>query len=84
MEAVLPAMYGTATLAIEVSITSMNVAIITASAISHGFTLPSDRRGSPHRSHTLGSTLIPGAAAGRRSARGFSRMRTGRRCTTFT
>ena len=36
VEAVLPAMYGTATLAMLVSMTSMKVAIITETAISQG------------------------------------------------
>src|SRR5713226_8349916 len=37
----LPAMCGSATFAIEVSSTSMNVAIVTVSAITHGLIVPS-------------------------------------------
>ena len=36
-------MWGSATLAMEVSITSMKVASITETAISHGFTIGSSR-----------------------------------------
>src|SRR5579863_9773854 len=110
-------MCGRDTLAMEVSSTSMNVAMVTVRAISHGlyfgfqgasrnsvtWFLPAfvgqpllavrlcDMRQKPdsqewlsYLSQTFGTTDIPGRRRSRPCWPGLKRMRTGRRCTTFT
>jgi hypothetical protein len=77
-------------LAMEVSSTSMNVAMVTVSAMNHGLNFGfqwaswMSVTAIPYFSQTFGTTDMPGRKRSRPVWPGLKRMRTGKRCTTLT
>ncbi len=83
------------TLAIEVSSTSMKVAMLMMPTISHGLRLPAADRASvqpllllavsaTQRTVTRGTTDMPGPIGNLRHSAPSNSIRTGTRCTTLT